>query len=104
MTLKQRLERLEQAAPLAGDIGVAWRSVVHRDEQGRLVEAVHSAHILAGPHGPAETLERNRRQGEHRETFLARVLEAARRIHGRSDPEFDSAVQWTPQPDTHHPE
>jgi hypothetical protein len=104
MTLRNRIDKLEQAAPSDDRPFIVWRSLVRRDEDGHLVEAVHSARLLPGPHGDAVSLERDRRQGETETTFLARVSEAAARLHGRSDADFLASVAWKPHADTHHTE
>lgn len=103
MSIKSRVEKLEQAsAPEDEGIRLLWRSIVRRDADDRLVERPHSAHIPAGPHGPAETLVRH--ETDRLEPFLRWVAENARRIHGRSGPEFEASLQWAPTPDTHQVE
>lgn len=103
MSIQQRVEKLEQAATPEDDrITVLWRSVVRRDEHGHLVEAVHSAHILAGLHGSAETLVRHETDREG--PFIHYVIDAAKRIHGKAGPAYEASIRWTPQPHTHHTE
>lgn len=99
MSLKQRIERLEQASLQDDDLSkmVLWRCLVTRNGN-MLTEAVHSTHILAGPHGSAETHER--RPGEGQGTFVRHVLDRAAIIWDRHDEVFAEGIRCLPKPGT----
>ena len=102
MTLKQRIEKLDQANPQDDDLSmvVLRRSLVSRSE-GRLVltEAVRSAFMLASDSAPSE--HHKRKPGESEQAFVRHVLDRACIVWNRPSEAFRDSIRWTPGPDTH---
>lgn len=103
MNIKQRLAKLEEAMPEPDSgLKLLWRSVVRRDGNGLLWERPFYAVLVRLPAAPNEILRRHEAEGQA--AFLARVMDAVRRVHGREDPVFEDEVQWRPDPLTDHTE
>jgi hypothetical protein len=82
MTIKRRIEKLEQAEALqGGDKITAIVSLsVAKQPDGTLTEEIHCARILAGPFGDSVTLYRE--EGESDESMNERVDVEVERLHG----------------------
>jgi hypothetical protein len=99
MTLKQRLDKLEQAAPARDDhVPLVWRAVVTRmgDE---LTQTLHSAGIPGTATTPSETCVR--KPGESTQVFVRNVLDRVCVLRNRHDEAFRDGLRWTPNPDYH---
>ncbi|EYD75004.1 hypothetical protein Rumeso_03428 [Rubellimicrobium mesophilum DSM 19309] len=93
MNLKQRLVKLEDAAPDRGDgVKMVWNTVVRRDGAGLLIERPFRAVIVREPAASNETLTRH--DSETQAAFFDRVLDSVRRVHGREDPVHEAEVTW----------
>ena len=95
MSIKSRLAKLEEALPERDSgIRMIWKSVVRRDRNGLLWSRPFHAVLVREPAAPNETLMRHESVGQA--AFLARVMDAVRRVHGREDPAFEEEVMWKP--------
>lgn len=92
MTLKARLEKLEQASLQDDDLSklVLWRSIVIRSGNG-FTEIAHSEVILGRDTAPGMM---ERQPGESGQVFVCNVLQHAARIYNRSDEAFAEATRW----------
>ena len=99
MTLRTRLEKLEEARPAKdADLSILCRSIVRRDGNGLLWEKPFLVTLVRQPAAPNETLQRH--ESESQAAFVARVRDALRLI----DPTEAEAFEWTFGPSTHHTE
>jgi len=85
MTIKNRIQKLEQAKPRQGDNWVnciLW-SIAKKQPDGTLTEEIAAAHILAGKYGDGLSLYRD--AGESSQSLRERAEVEIIRIHGRLD-------------------
>jgi len=85
MTIKTRIQKLEQAKPRQGDDWVKcvlW-NVTKKQPDGTLTDELAAAHILAGKYGDGLSLYRD--AGESSQSLRDRAEVEIIRIHGRLD-------------------
>ncbi len=93
MNIKNRLEKLERAAPREdGGVRMIWNTAVRRDGSGLRIERPVRAVIVRQPAAANATVMRHEAEGQA--AFLNRVMEAVRRVHGREDLTFEEELRW----------